>query len=59
VSGAAVGLLQERGERGAEGLAGDLVAEVNACQVDGAEDAAAPVVPGVMTCWRVPGVIRM
>jgi hypothetical protein len=39
-------LLAEGGEAGADGLAGDLVEEAPACQVNRAEDGAAPVAAG-------------
>ena len=52
-------LLAEPGEVGADGLVGDLVEEAAGVQVDRAEDGAAPVVPGVITCWRRPLAIQV
>ena len=43
-------LLAEGGEAGADRLAGDLVEPAAAGQVDGAEDGAPSVLPGVRTC---------
>jgi hypothetical protein len=45
---------QELGEGGADGFAGHPIEEAAAVQVDRAEDAAPPVLPWVITRWRMP-----